>query len=179
MNALSEWQNFYVIVGSAAAGLTGLQFVTMALIAELPMRPEDVESANASFSTPTIVWFCTALMMAATLVAPWPRVAEPAMLLAALGIAELIYSVFIGVRMRSQRAYKPVLQDWVYRLILPVAAQAVLVASAWATRSSLRKPLFGFATAALLFLFIGIQNAWDNVTYLVAMRRHSARDESK
>jgi hypothetical protein len=33
---LAEWNSFYVIVGSSAGALIGLQFVVMALIAETP-----------------------------------------------------------------------------------------------------------------------------------------------
>ena len=33
MTALSGWENFYVIVGSSAGALIGLQFVVMTLIA--------------------------------------------------------------------------------------------------------------------------------------------------
>ena len=36
MPALTEWENFYVIVGSSAGALIGLQFVVITLIAERP-----------------------------------------------------------------------------------------------------------------------------------------------
>ena len=36
MSDLNAWDNFYVIVGSAAGALIGLQFVVMTLIAEKP-----------------------------------------------------------------------------------------------------------------------------------------------
>ncbi len=35
---LRAWETFYVIVGSSAAALTGLQFVVIALIAESRVR---------------------------------------------------------------------------------------------------------------------------------------------
>ena len=35
---LSKWESFYVIVGSSAGALTGLQFVVMALVAEVAGR---------------------------------------------------------------------------------------------------------------------------------------------
>ena len=37
MTALSGWENFYVIVGSSAGALIGLQFVVMTLIADMPL----------------------------------------------------------------------------------------------------------------------------------------------
>ena len=46
MSALSEWDSFYVIVGSAAGALIGLQFVVMTLIAERP-TPGMAEAGRA------------------------------------------------------------------------------------------------------------------------------------
>ena len=52
MPELGEWGNFYMMVGSAAGALIGLQFVVLTLIADraLPISAD----ANAAFSTPTI-----------------------------------------------------------------------------------------------------------------------------
>jgi hypothetical protein len=36
MTALAEWANFYVIIGSSAGALIGLQFVVITLIADAP-----------------------------------------------------------------------------------------------------------------------------------------------
>lgn len=67
---LTTWENFYVIIGSAAAALTGLQFVVMTLIAGAQAHRSS-EAINA-FGTPTVVHFCSALLVAAILSAPWP-----------------------------------------------------------------------------------------------------------
>src|SRR3954468_664181 len=39
MSAVAGWENFYVIVGSSAGALIGLQFVVMTLIATRPIGP--------------------------------------------------------------------------------------------------------------------------------------------
>ena len=49
MPELTAWDSFYVIVGSAAGGLIGLQFVVMTLIAERP--PLRAAEAGAGFFT--------------------------------------------------------------------------------------------------------------------------------
>src|SRR5262245_57777927 len=69
MTALDGWGNFYVIVGSAAGALIGLQFVVMTLIAERP--PLRAADAGAAFATPTIVHFAVALLLSAVASAPW------------------------------------------------------------------------------------------------------------
>ena len=53
MSELATWDSFYVIVGSAAGALIGLQFVVVTLIAQRPMRA--APEASAAFGTPTIV----------------------------------------------------------------------------------------------------------------------------
>jgi len=55
MIALTGWENFYVIVGSSAGALIGLQFVVLMLIAERPgLR---MAGAGAAFATPSVVHF--------------------------------------------------------------------------------------------------------------------------
>ena len=39
VSSLAAWENFYVIVGSSAAALTGLQFVVMALVTTYMAAP--------------------------------------------------------------------------------------------------------------------------------------------
>jgi len=70
MTALAEWQNFYVIVGSSAGALIGLQFVVMALVADMPRTPVQAQAGHA-FATPTIIYFGTVLMLSAALSAQW------------------------------------------------------------------------------------------------------------
>jgi hypothetical protein len=79
MPALAGWENFYVIVGSSAGALIGLQFVVITLVAEIPII-RDVERAGSAFSTPTVVHFGTALLLSAIVSAPWRGIAVPAIM---------------------------------------------------------------------------------------------------
>jgi hypothetical protein len=62
MTALAGWENFYVIVGSAAGALIGLEFVVVTLIADSPTLR--VVEGFAAFATPTIVHFGVVLSKA-------------------------------------------------------------------------------------------------------------------
>ena len=62
MTALAGWGNFYVIVGSSAGAMVGLQFVVIALIAEMPIVRGQAQ-AGAAFATPTIVHFGAVLLL--------------------------------------------------------------------------------------------------------------------
>src|SRR5215467_62282 len=105
MSELDEWESFYVIVGSSAGALIGLQFVVMTLIAERPsLRAAE---AGSAFGTPTIVHFSLALLLSALSRAPWHSIVIPATLWGLIGLAGLAYAVLTGVRMRAQSAYLP------------------------------------------------------------------------
>jgi len=80
MSELNEWDSFYLIIGSAAGALIGLQFVVMTLIAERPMPR--VAEAGAAFSTPTIVHFSLVLFLSALIRVPWHFMTSIAILLA-------------------------------------------------------------------------------------------------
>ena len=165
MQALVDWDSFYVIVGSSAGALIGLQFVVMTLVAANP--PKGVSEGSAAFSTPTVVHFSAVLLLSALVRIPWETIESAAVAWGLLGLCGLIYVVAIARRMRTQTAYKPVFEDWLFHALLPVAAYAVLGISALVAVSATRDALFGIGTAALLLLFTGIHNAWDGVAYHV------------
>ena len=62
MTVLSGWANFYVIVGSSAGALIGLQFVVMSLIANMPAVRANAQAGYA-FSTPTVIHFGAATLL--------------------------------------------------------------------------------------------------------------------
>ena len=70
MTALAGWENFYVIVGSSAGALIGLQFVVITLIAAMPIG-RGTAQAGAAFSTPNVVHFGAVLLLAGIVSTPW------------------------------------------------------------------------------------------------------------
>jgi hypothetical protein len=170
MIPFSEWQNFYVIVGSAAGGLTGLQFVVMALIADMPAMEEESQAITV-FSTPSIVNFGVVLLLAAVLVMPWHSITPVSIIWGVAGAIGILYTAITGWRFKKQRAYSPVFEDYFFRVIMPIIGYAVLGAAALTAKIHERAALFQVAAVALLLLFIGIHDAWDNATYLVFYKR--------
>lgn len=169
MTALAGWENFYVIVGSSAGALIGLQFVVITLIADMPIRGG--QEAGEAFATPTIVHFGAALLLSAILNAPWHGVASAAVLWGLLGLSGLVYEIIVARRMQRQIVYTPEFEDRLFHVLLPFAAYATLAGSAYAALAHAHEAMFGVAVAALLLLFIGIHNAWDAVTYHVFVNR--------
>ena len=162
----ATWQNFFVIVGSAAATLTGLMFVVITLIVQLRLRVASPSSGIAVFSTPNVFHFGAALLAAAILSAPWPALWPAVLLLGLLGLVGVIYILRVLWLARHRVAeYQPVLEDWLFYTILPLVSYAALFAAALMLPSQPAAALFVIAAATMLLLFIGIHNAWDVVTY--------------
>jgi hypothetical protein len=169
LSPLAAWESFYVIIGSSAAALTGLQFVVIVLGAE--MNALGGMPATRAFGTPTIVHFCAVLLVAAILSAPWHALSSAALGLGACGIGGFAYAVTVVRQARRQTAYVPVFEDWLWHGALPLIAYAALVAAAVPLRRHPAPSLFVIGAAAVLLLFTGIHNAWDAVTYMALERR--------
>ncbi|HZS47529.1 MAG TPA: hypothetical protein VFC63_20830 [Blastocatellia bacterium] len=163
MSELTEWNSFYVIVGSAAGALIGLQFVALSLIAQRPVRR--MEEGSAAFSTPTIVHFGAVLLLSAIVSIPWRGTGAISVLLGLAGLGGIFYAAIVTRRMIIQTVYKPVFEDWMFHAVLPFVAYAMLVSSAFVAYSRVRPAMFVVSAATLLFLFIGVHNSWDAVTY--------------
>lgn len=169
---LSAWQNFYVIIGSSAGALTGLQFVVIALIKETEAGGM---TEIRAFGTPTVVHFCAALLIAAIASAPWHRLSSISLGLGACGLAGLVYGIQVIRHARRQTSYEPDAGDWLWYSGLPLLAYTTLLIAAVEFAKHPQSALFVIAAAALLLLFIGIHNAWDSVTYIAVARRHHPR----
>jgi hypothetical protein len=169
MTPFAEWENFYVIVGSSAGALIGLQFVVMTLIADKQVATS--QALSSAFATPNIIHFSAALLLSALVSAPWHGIGAVAVLLGLVGLSGLIYVAIVVPRLRSQTGYNPVFEDWLFHVLLPFAAYVALIVSALIASSHLGEALFAIGAAALLLLFIGIHNAWDAVTYYLFTRK--------
>jgi hypothetical protein len=163
--ALSGWENFYVIVGSSGAALIGLQFVVIALIKDT--RTRTTSGTISAFGTPTVVHLVGALVISAIMSAPWPSLFPVACALTISGLTGVAYGASVIYRARRQTGYAPVLEDWLWHMILPWCAYAALTIAALLLLTITRTALFVIASAALGLLLIAIHNAWDTVTYIV------------
>ena len=177
MPELSRWDNFYVIVGSAAGALIGLQFVVLTLIAQWPV--EGAADAGAAFGSPTIVHFSAVLFLSALVHAPWQTINIAAALWCLLGVMGVAYVMIVARRMRRQTAYKPQFEDWLFHFALPLAAYLVLALSSYPALSHTHEALFGVGGAALLLLFTAIHNAWDSVAYHVLIHMPAKKAERR
>ncbi len=178
---LAGWGNFYLITGTAAAALTGLQFVVQSLLAsDLQLRddPGDPEGGIAAFGTPTVVHFTMAVAISCVMCMPWPSSSGLRETLGALGLGALLYSTIVLRRTLRQRVYQPVGEDWLWHVLLPTAAYGAVLLAAFLFIGGRTVPLFAVAIATLLLLCVGIHNAWDTVIYLTVTTLQNRRTRS-
>lgn len=165
LSPLVTWTNFYVIIGTAAATLTGLMFVVVTLVSGVRTRGL-LHDGFEVFNTPTVVHFCAALLVAVLLSAPWQALFPAGLLLGLVGLAGVGYVLFVFRRILRQKDYHPVLEDWLWHTIFPLASYTALLVAGILLPTNPVPALFVIGAAIMLLLFIGIHNAWDNVTYL-------------
>jgi hypothetical protein len=159
------WDSFFLMIGSAGAGLIGLLFVVVTLTSGIErstaLRGTDV------FLTPTVFHFGVVLVISAMALAPGLSTATVGAVIAASAITGLIYVATVAVRIR--RGVTPEPPHWSDLWCYGVAPGAIYLglgaaaAAVWASPANA-----GHATAFVLLalLLVAIRNAWDLVTWL-------------
>ena len=126
----ATWQNYYVIIGTAAATLTGLMFVAITLMAQLRVYPPSWSHMRV-FNTSNVVHFGAALLIAALLSAPWPALWTAALLLGLAGLAGVSYVLIVLWEVRHRLVgYQLVRSDWLWYTLLPLISYTALVVAA-------------------------------------------------
>jgi len=174
MPGFEEWESFYVIVGTAAAALIGLQFVVLTLIADRPQQA--TREGGAAFASPTVVHFSAVLLLSAVLRVPWEEFSAAVFLWGLIGAAGMVYLGVVSRRMRRQSTYRPDLEDWLFHAALPFVAYAILLTAAFVASSHEHEALLAVAAGVLLLLFLSIHNVWDMISYQVFVRLRKEGD---
>jgi cytochrome bd-type quinol oxidase subunit 2 len=172
---LAEWDNFYVIAGSSAGGLTGLTFVVIALAAEA-RRVNPV--GMRTFISPTIVHFASVLALAAFLCVPRQTLLSVGIGLGIAGVVGLIYVAMITMNFHHNLDdYTPDWEDWTWHVILPAVAYGGLIAMGLLMRERPEAALYGVGAVSIMLLFIGIHNAWDIAVWISLRKQDPPKGE--
>jgi hypothetical protein len=168
---LADWETFYVILGSSAAALIGLQFVVVALSADRQQTLRADEVAVRAFGTPTIVHLGVVLLLAAFITIPHQTVLSLHLSVVATAAFGMFYVARAFVLARRQTSYKPVWSDWMWHIALPFASYLHLLVAGFSVAHETDTALYGIGGTAIVLLFIGIHNAWDSAVYVATERR--------
>jgi hypothetical protein len=171
---LQGWHEFYFLVGTSAAALTGLMFVVVSI------NPDNIGRRPASgvrgFVTPTMVFFTTAFLVSALLLVPGLPQRSLAVLLMAAGIGGIVYMVWTRVHHHWHHGFPDQpptrdTEDLVFFVSLPFVSYALVCLAAlglWLEKGYGAPTL---AVATVLLVVTGIHNAWDLVIWMAQRRR--------
>jgi hypothetical protein len=163
------WENYFFMLGSAAAGLVGLLFVVVTLTAGF--ERSQALRGQAIYMTPTMVHFAVVFSICAVAVMPKlpaPAIAAFAALALGLGLVNAARACHGIANPRSDLPASHWSDFWMYGAtpaLLYLAGLAlcalVWIGVAWAPE--------GLAGLLLVLALVGIRNAWDLVTSIAPL----------
>jgi hypothetical protein len=160
-----DWHDFYALVGTAAATLVGLMFVAASIGANI-FNEKHLEPMRA-FITPTVVHFSIALLICILATIPTQTWTMRGLLAGCGGLAGLIYSGRIWVRIFSRFGSGIDLPDRVFYALIPVLGYLAATVSAAALLMHVPWAPDLMALALIALLVAGIRNAWDMTVWIV------------
>jgi hypothetical protein len=161
-----DWENFYILIGSAAGALIGLLFVVVTLTSNI--ERERALSASRLFMTPTVVMFSTVLVVGAIATAPRLSRADQEWLIAAIALAGLIYGAGIAREIFKRRQGDPAMHwtDPVCYGLLPAVWFGALALTDALSLGAPDLSAYAVGAVTVAMLLTGIRNAWDLITWI-------------
>jgi hypothetical protein len=167
VEALKEWHDFYVLVGTAGATLLALLFVAVSL--GTGFLTEERRSATRTFMSPVVVHFTSVFFLSAVALFPWHQARYFAALIGVTALIGAILSTCITVQVVRTDMTNYV-EDYLAYGLLPGLGYLALLAAAVTIYLEKDFGLDELAGALLLLAIVNIRNAWDLT--LTMVRRH-------
>jgi hypothetical protein len=161
-----SWHDFHVLVGTAAATLVGLMFVTGSIGANL--FTEKNAAAMRAFISPTVVHFSAVLFICILATIPSHTAKTLGVLILAIGAAGLVYTGRLWMHLFIQHRFKIDVVDRMFYALLPVLGHLLVLAAALLLLVMQSETGLDVLAAALITLLAaGIRNAWDMTLWIV------------
>jgi hypothetical protein len=167
-DALKQWHDFYLLVGTAGATLLALLFV--AVSCGVGFLTAERQPAANTFMSPVVVHFTSVFFLSAVALVPWQQAKYFAALIAAIALIGAVLSTYITVRVVRTDMTNYV-EDYLAYGLLPGLGYLALLAAAASIYLEKDFGLHALAGALLLLAVVNIRNAWDLT--LTMVRRHS------
>jgi hypothetical protein len=171
VEALKEWHDFYVLIGTAGATLLALLFVAVSIGAGY--LTEEHQAATRTFMSPVVVHFTSVFFLSAVALFPWHQAKIFAALIGATALFGAIISTYITIQVVRTDMTNYVEDYFAYGL-LPDLGYVALLAAAVSIYLDKDFGLTALAGALLLLAIVNIRNAWDLT--LTMVRRHRRAD---
>ena len=170
--ALKEWREFYLLVGTAGATLLALLFVAVSLGAGF--LTEQRQAATRTFMSPVVIHFTSVFFASAIAMVPAHGQEFYAVLFGATAVIGAAVSSVITVQVLRTDMTR-YWQDYLAYGLLPLVGYVALLAAA--AIFALGGPVAPdvLAGSLLLLTIVNIRNVWDLM--LTMVRRHRSSDE--
>ena len=172
LEALKEWHDFYVLVGTAGATLLALLFVAVSLGAGF--LTEERRFATRTFWSPIVVHFTSVFFLSAVALCPWHQAEFFAVLIGITALIGAITSTYITAQV-VRTDLTNYIEDYFAYGLLPGLGYLALLAAAVSIYVDNDRGLDALAGALLLLAIVNIRNAWDLTLAMVRMVRRSHR----
>ena len=169
--ALKEWRDFYLLIGTAGATLLALLFVAVSL--GTGYLTEGRKSATRTFMSPVVIHFTSVFFLSAVALAPSHQATFFAALIGATAVIGAIVSSYITVQVLRTDLTRYV-EDYLAYGLLPALAYLALLAAAVLIYAQWEVGLDVLAGALVLLAIVNIRNAWD---LTLTMLRHRKADD--
>jgi hypothetical protein len=167
--ALKEWREFYLLVGTAGATLLALLFVAVSLGAGYLSDRQTV--GTRTFMSPVVIHFTSVFFVSAIALVPSHRDTFFAFLVAATAVIGAAVSAIITVQVLRSNLTNYV-QDYFAYGLLPALGYLALLAAAALIAVHEEHALDVLAGALLMLTIVNVRNVWD---LTLSMVRHQAR----
>jgi len=173
MEALHEWHEFYVLLGTAGATLLALLFVAVSLGTGF-LNDKD-QRGTRTFMSPVVIHFTSVFFLSAVCLVPSHGPVFFSVLIGATALIGIAVSIVITVWV-VRTELTQYLQDYFAYGLLPACAYLALIAASIMIYLGHAYALEVLAGGLLLLAIVNIRNAWDLTLSMV--RRH-ARERSR
>jgi hypothetical protein len=161
MLALRDWQNFYMLTGTASATLIGLLFVGISISMGTNLSLRQVTTSLRTYVEPTLLYYVQTLAVSCVAIMP---LSNPLLLGGVLmGLASLDLFLAGRVCWRMLVLHRDDVLNaeyWIWNTALPFLAGIVSMGTAIGLLIGLPVALMGVSMVDLLCLTIGLHNSW-------------------
>ncbi|MGC2712869.1 MAG: hypothetical protein WA366_05780 [Pseudolabrys sp.] len=173
MEALHEWHEFYILLGTAGATLLALLFVAVSLGTGF-LSSKD-QQGTRTFMSPVVIHFTSVFFLSAVCLVPSHGPVFFAVLIAGTAIVGVAVSIVISVWVvrTEMTQYLP---DYFAYGLLPVGAYLALLVASIMIYLGRDYALEVLAGGLLLLAIVNVRNAWDLTLSMV--RRHAGQRPS-
>jgi hypothetical protein len=162
---IEGWEDYFLLVGSAAAALIGLLFVVVTLTAGRELGA--IERGQKLYMTPIVFSLGAIVLLSGIAMAPVATTALFAAVSAIIGLVGLTAQCRITIGLRKVAPDSTMTFDVIWYGAVPAVAYAaqLVLAALLLIRPGLWT-LTASSAMVMVQLLVAIHNAWDLVTYL-------------